>query len=217
MVNSLRDKMKSKHETEKKQYPPPPQQQPQKPPPPKTSPDRELQAWGPKEPPKPFWIKKDEENKVLPVTPTITKPEDMPKPHMGFWTKQQVNMPKTNEKEREKEKERERDRDRDRDDDRDRDSRDGRDRYEKPYGNKWDKKPDKWDNKSYDKYDRYDKYNKYDKYEKYDRYRDSGFDKRRGGGGYKDRYFLRNIISNLTTFSLIYQTKFQIFSQQWFT
>lgn len=55
----------------------------------------ELDAWGPKEPPKSFWIKKDEDkNQSLGNKPLeASKTDEMPKPHMGFWTKQQVSVP----------------------------------------------------------------------------------------------------------------------------
>ncbi|XP_058797673.1 zinc finger matrin-type protein CG9776-like isoform X1 [Phymastichus coffea] len=93
--------------------------------------DGELQAWGPKEPSKPFWIKKDEESKVapqpVPVAP-VKPPEDIPKPHMGFWTKQQVQPVKT---------------DKDKDDERD--SSRSTDKYKddrREYGGKWDKRDD---------------------------------------------------------------------------
>lgn len=150
IMNNLRDKMKGKQGVES-------QQQPSKPS------EAEMQGWGPKEPPKSFWIKKDDEAKVNQPPPVIIppKPEDMPKPHMGFWTKQQVMPVKTNEKEKEKERDRDRDDDRDRERDRDRDRE--RDRYERDrrdYGNKWDRKDDK-----------------YDRYEKYDRRRGGGRDR----------------------------------------
>ncbi|KAL6427590.1 hypothetical protein ACFW04_008814 [Cataglyphis niger] len=86
----------------------------------------DLEAWGPKEPPKPFWIKKEEEKQSQqPITNKpieLPKPEEMPKPHMGFWTKQQVNMTVKPPESKSMDKEDERDRDRDRyaKDDRDR-------------------------------------------------------------------------------------------------
>jgi hypothetical protein len=145
-MNSLREKMKVKQELDNNQL----QHQMVR----EMKPDdynnteAELQAWGPKEPPKTFWLKKEEETAKIMVQnpPPITKPEDMPKPHMGFWTKQQVNMPiKPVEKEKE----------RDRDDDRDRD----RDRYKEDrresYGNKWDRRDDKYERGYRD--DRYDR------------------------------------------------------------
>ena len=84
-----------------------------------------MEAWGPKEPPKPFWIKKEEEKQSQPIVTNkpieLPKPEEMPKPHMGFWTKQQVNMTVKPPENKSMEKEDERDRDRDRyKDDRDR-------------------------------------------------------------------------------------------------
>lgn len=112
-----------------------------------------MQAWGPKEPPKPFWIKKDDENKVqTPVQPVVAPPktDEMPKPHMGFWTKQQVNMPA-----KPVEKEREEDKDRD---------KYNKDENRREYGNKWDRRDDK-----------------------YDRYRDDRYDRRRDRGRDRDR------------------------------
>ena len=68
-------------------------------------------GWGAKES-KNFWIKKDEE-KLPQQNPQPTKPEEIPKPHMGFWTKQQVNMksdkPEPKEDERDKYKDDRRD------------------------------------------------------------------------------------------------------------
>ncbi|XP_066588069.1 zinc finger matrin-type protein CG9776-like [Prorops nasuta] len=97
-----------------------------------------LEAWGPKEPPKPFWIKKEEEKpQTMPNKPIeLPKPEEMPKPHMGFWTKQQVNMsvkPPENK---------------DKDDD-----RDGSDRYKDDRDRKYDRREDKYDRYS-SRYDR---------------------------------------------------------------
>lgn len=109
----------------------------------------DMQTWGPKEPPKPFWIKKDEEPlksgapqpAPVPVAP-VKPPEEMPKPHMGFWTKQQVQPLKS---------------DKEKDDERD-NSRSDRDKYKderREYGGKWDKRDDDY-KRSYrdDRYDR---------------------------------------------------------------
>ncbi|XP_015109745.1 zinc finger matrin-type protein CG9776 isoform X3 [Diachasma alloeum] len=139
LLNSIREKLKAKQEEEMKQKnerrtiqeQPTPEVEPEKTYP--TKPEPPLEAWGPKEPPKPFWIKKDEEK--TPKSTDIQKSEDMPKPHMGFWTKQQVNMSVKPPEKPEKEEERERDR-----------YRDDRDR-------KYDRRDDKYHSR-YDRYDR---------------------------------------------------------------
>ncbi|KAL2740580.1 zinc finger matrin-type protein CG9776-like [Vespula squamosa] len=125
-----------------------------------------LEAWGPKEPPKPFWIKKEEDKvQPLPSKPIeLPKPEEMPKPHMGFWTKQQVNMTlkPSESKSTEKEEERERERDRYKDD---------RDR-------KYDRREDK-----YDRYSRYDRRRGRDR----DRDRERDRERERERDYYEDR------------------------------
>ncbi|XP_012258005.2 zinc finger matrin-type protein CG9776-like isoform X2 [Athalia rosae] len=154
LLNSIRDKLKAKQEEEIKsigrdgirhqsqeklsyeeihsQNPPFPKKE-----------EEDLEAWGPKEPPKSFWIKKEEEKPQSAPSKTVDvpKPEEMPKPHMGFWTKQQVNMavkPQENKVPEIKEEDRDRERDRDR-------YKDDRDR-------KYDRREDK-----YERYDRYDR------------------------------------------------------------
>lgn len=119
----------------------------------------ELAAWGPKEPPKPFWIKKDEDkNHQQSAKPVeVSEPKEMPKPHMGFWTKQQVNMPPKPES-----KSSEKDEDRDRE----------RERYKDDRDRKFDRRDEK--------YDRYED----KKYEKYDNRRRGGGG---GGGGGRER------------------------------
>ncbi|XP_063976245.1 zinc finger matrin-type protein CG9776-like isoform X2 [Diachasmimorpha longicaudata] len=139
LLNSIREKLKAKQEEEMKQKNERRSSQeqlvqqiePEKVYPPKPEPP--LEAWGPKEPPKPFWIKKDEEKSSK--STDIPKSEDLPKPHMGFWTKQQVNMPVKPPEKFEKEEERDRDR-----------YRDDRDR-------KYDRRDDKYHSR-YDRYDR---------------------------------------------------------------
>ena len=150
MLNSLRDKMKNKQDMEGK---------------PAGKPNEPVETWGSKEPPKNFWIKKDEDNKGIPQpvapvqpVPAAMKPEDMPKPHMGFWTKQQVTPVKQPEKEKEK----------DRDDDREREHRDRYRDDRREYGNKWDRRDDKYERD----------------------YRENRYDRRRGGG--RDHYDSRN-------------------------
>ncbi|XP_011310962.1 zinc finger matrin-type protein CG9776-like isoform X2 [Fopius arisanus] len=145
LLNSIRDKLKAKQEEEMKQQNERRSSQdqqhkevePEKTYP--TKPEPPLEAWGPKEPPKPFWIKKDEEKPQPAKSLDIPKPEEIPKPHMGFWTKQQVNMTVKPPEKSEKEEERDRDRDRDR-------YRDDRDR-------KYERRDDKYHSR-YDRYDR---------------------------------------------------------------
>lgn len=158
LLNSIRDKLKAKQEEEMKNNSNRRQSLDKAPPPPlppkeeiKPSVQKKsaegLEAWGPKEPPKSFWIKKDEEKSQTPVTPTksvdLPKPDEMPKPHMGFWTKQQVNMsvkPPDSKPAEKDDEQRERERDRYNKDERDRkyDRRDEKyersERYERRRG-----------------------------------------------------------------------------------
>ncbi|XP_034952505.1 zinc finger matrin-type protein CG9776-like [Chelonus insularis] len=141
LLNSIRDKLKAKQEEEMKSRRISSDQMQVEPEDDKYAhkPDLGVEAWGPKEPPKSFWIKKDEEKQPIATKQVdIPKPEEMPKPHMGFWTKQQVNMTvKPHEKSSDKEDDRDRDRDRHKDD---------RDR-------KYDRRDDKYHSR-YDNYDR---------------------------------------------------------------
>ncbi|KAF7992980.1 hypothetical protein HCN44_005761 [Aphidius gifuensis] len=95
-----------------------------------------IEAWGPKEPPKSFWIKKDDDKTQIinKTTSDIPKSDDLPKPHMGFWTKQQVNM-SAKPQELNKDDERERSRE-----------------HYKDERNKYDRRDDKYHNR-YDNYD----------------------------------------------------------------
>ncbi|XP_074113449.1 uncharacterized protein LOC141536665 isoform X2 [Cotesia typhae] len=156
LLNSIRDKLKAKQEEEMKRRPEvisvPDGQEIKEGNGFSEKPESTLEAWGPKEPPKPFWIKKDED-KAQPRQDQgksdIPKLEEIPKPHMGFWTKQQVNMPaKAQEKSlSDREDDRERDRERDRDQDRDRDRK-----YD--HKDDRDRKYDRRDHGRYDSYDR---------------------------------------------------------------
>ncbi|XP_008554753.1 zinc finger matrin-type protein CG9776 [Microplitis demolitor] len=150
LLNSIRDKLKAKQEEEMKRRGsdvPVTEQQEGNGFADKS--EANLEAWGPKEPPKSFWIKKDDEKSGQPQSQQqqskqvdIPKPDEMPKPHMGFWTKQQVNM--TIKPQDKSSSDREEDRERDRD--RKYDHKEDRDR-------KYDRRDDKYHGR-YDSYDR---------------------------------------------------------------
>lgn len=143
-------------------------------------PDEQIAMWGPKEPPtKSFWIKKDDEkNQSTAKAPEPSKlhMDEMPKPHMGFWTKPQLNMsvkPLDSNKFDKPDEDRDRDRgDRDRKYDRD----------------------DKYDRGGYDRFDnrrgRRDTYRDRDRdyYDDRRKNRDDSPPRRGGGGGgWRDR------------------------------
>lgn len=167
LLNSIRDKLKAKQEEEiksmnnRKQVMEKTIQESEHEPQFQKKED-EMAAWAQKDPSKPFWLKKEEEKLNVPNKPEIPEPKEIPKPHMGFWTKQQVNMPPKPIENKPIEKEDDRDRDRERDRDRDR-YKDDRDR----------------------KYDRRD--DKYERYDKYDRRRGRDRDRDRDRDYYDDR------------------------------